>query len=280
LGLPRPCRNIIYAAPSQESPAWPICPLSDHAALAAAHPERLQLYSLNTPNGVKVSIMLEETGLPYEPHLVDIVQGREQDARIPLAEPERQDPGDHRSGWPDGRPIGLFESGAILLYLADKTGNWSPPTRPGAGRRSAWLFFQMGGSDRCSARLASSTSSPAVRSPTKRRSNAMSLNRSGCSGARAQLGDRTWIMGDDYSIADISLLGWVRNLIGVLRGARAGRFRQLRERRRLAGARPGEAGGAKRTADTVARLILANSVVMIVLNAGDLPASGCDRPPR
>src|SRR5580765_8039319 len=98
----------------------------------AAHPERLQLYSLPTPNGVKVSIMLEECGLPYEPHLVDFGQNDQIPAII--------DP-----DGPGGRPLGLFESGAILLYLAEKTGRFIPQDAAGRYETLQWLMFQMGG---------------------------------------------------------------------------------------------------------------------------------------
>ena len=111
----------------------------------AAHPDRLQLYSVPTPNGVKVAIMLEEVGLPYEPHF------------IPLGEPEGTQSDEFRSlnpngkipaiidpAGPGGSPIGLFESGAILIYLADKTGML---LGEGALRYEtiAWVMFQMGG---------------------------------------------------------------------------------------------------------------------------------------
>jgi GST-like protein len=100
----------------------------------AEHPDRLQLYSLNTPNGVKVSIMLEELGLPYEPHLVDIGKDETWTPEFLSLNPNGKIPAIVDPDGPGGKPLGLFESGAILLYLADKSGSSSPPTRLGAGR--------------------------------------------------------------------------------------------------------------------------------------------------
>ena len=92
----------------------------------AQHPERIQLYSLNTPNGVKASIMLEETGLAYEPHLVDIMQNESHTPEFLSLNPNGKIPAIIDPDGPGGRPLGLFESGAILIYLADKTGQFLP----------------------------------------------------------------------------------------------------------------------------------------------------------
>ena len=88
----------------------------------ALHPDRLQLYSLPTPNGVKASIMLEEVGLPYEPHLVDIGNNESWTAEYLSLNPNGKIPAIYDPDGPSGRPLALFESGAILIYLADKTG--------------------------------------------------------------------------------------------------------------------------------------------------------------
>ncbi|MGH6785159.1 MAG: glutathione S-transferase N-terminal domain-containing protein, partial [Sphingomicrobium sp.] len=88
----------------------------------AQFPDRLQLYSLNTPNGVKVSIMLEETGLPYEPHLVDFGKDEQHSPEFLSLNPNGKIPAILDPDGPGGRPLALFESGAILLYLAEKTG--------------------------------------------------------------------------------------------------------------------------------------------------------------
>ena len=92
----------------------------------AANPEVLQYYGLPTPNGVKVSIMLEEIGLPYEAHLVDFAKDEQKSPEFLTLNPNGKIPAIIDPDGPGGKPIGLFESGAILLYLADKTGKLMP----------------------------------------------------------------------------------------------------------------------------------------------------------
>lgn len=111
----------------------------------ATHPERLQLYSLNTPNGVKASIMLEETGLPYEAHLVDIMEGESKTPEFLSLNPNGKIPAIIDPDGPGGQPLGLFESGAILMYLAEKTGQFLPPDPARRWETVQWVFFQMGG---------------------------------------------------------------------------------------------------------------------------------------
>src|SRR5882757_7674657 len=96
------------------------------------HPDRIQLYSLPTPNGVKVSIMLEEIGLPYEPHLVSFDSQDQMSPAFLSLNPNNKIPAILDPNGPDGRPLPLFESGAILFYLAEKTGQLMP--RDAAGR--------------------------------------------------------------------------------------------------------------------------------------------------
>ena len=109
----------------------------------AQHPDRLQLYSLNTPNGVKVSIMLEEIGLPYEAHLVDLAANESWTDEFLSLNPNGKIPAILDPDGPGGKPLGLAESGAILLYLAEKTGKLLPE---GAARYETiqWLMWQMG----------------------------------------------------------------------------------------------------------------------------------------
>src|SRR5262244_3482306 len=90
------------------------------------HPDRVQLYSLPTPNGVKVSVMLEEIGLPYEAHVVDFGKNDQQTPEFLSLNPNGKIPAIIDPNGPGGAPLGLFESGAILLYLADKTGKLVP----------------------------------------------------------------------------------------------------------------------------------------------------------
>ncbi len=111
----------------------------------ARHPERLQLYSVPTPNGVKVSIMLEETGLPYEPHWVSFEDNDQASAEFRSLNPNGKIPAILDPDGPGGRPLPLFESGAILIYLADKTGQFLPHDAAARYESLEWLMFQMGG---------------------------------------------------------------------------------------------------------------------------------------
>ena len=186
----------------------------------AKYPDRLQLYSLPTPNGVKVSIMLEEIGLPYEPHLVDFGKNDQHTPEFLSLNPNGKIPAIIDPNGPEGAPLGLFESGAILLYLADKTGKLVPA---GAARRYEtiqWVSFQMaligpmfgqvGYFHKFAGReIADKRPLERYRDESKRLLGVL----------ETRLNGRQWIMGDEYTIADVSMLGWVRNLIGFY-GAR------------------------------------------------------------
>ena len=111
----------------------------------AQHPDRLQLYSLTTPNGVKASIMLEEIGLPYEAHRLSFDSNDQKSAEYLSLNPYGKIPAILDPNGPDGRPLALFESGAILLYLADKTRQCIPADGAGRYQTIQWLMFQMGG---------------------------------------------------------------------------------------------------------------------------------------
>ena len=109
------------------------------------HPERLQLYSLSTPNGVKISIMLEETGLAYEAHLVSFDKNDQLSPEFLALNPSNKIPAILDPQGPGGRPLALFESGAILVYLAEKTGQLLPADPAARYETLQWLMFQMGG---------------------------------------------------------------------------------------------------------------------------------------
>ena len=111
----------------------------------AAYPDRIQLYSLPTPNGVKVSIMLEETGLPYEPHLVRFDANDQLSPEFLSLNPNNKIPAIIDPLGPEGEPLALFESGAILLYLADKARAFIPQQAARRYETVQWLMFQMGG---------------------------------------------------------------------------------------------------------------------------------------
>jgi len=187
---------------------------------AAKHPDRLQLYSLPTPNGVKVSIMLEETGLPYEPHLVDISKNESWTPEFLALNPNGKIPAIIDPHGPDGEPFGLFESGAILVYLADKTGMLMPTDPARRYETLQWLFFQMAAVGPMFGQVGYFYKFAGKDIEDKRpleRYRDESRRLLGVLDTR--LDGREWIMGDDYSVADISLFGWVRNLIGFY-GAR------------------------------------------------------------
>ncbi|AIT25241.1 glutathione S-transferase, N-terminal domain protein [Bordetella holmesii 44057] len=146
----------------------------------ALHPDRIQLYSLPTPNGVKVSIMLEETGLPYEAHRVSFYAQDQFSPEFLSLSPNNKIPAILDPHGPDGKPLALFEFGAILVYLASKTGRFLPAEAVGRFETLQWLMFQMGASGRCSASWAFSISLPAKRTKTNDRSTVMSPNPAAC----------------------------------------------------------------------------------------------------
>ncbi len=181
----------------------------------ARFPDRLQLYSLPTPNGVKVSIMLEEIGLPYEPHLINIMVGDNATPEFVSLNPNGKIPAIIDPDGPGGAPLGLFESGAILVYLADKTGQLLPADPAARYECLAWLFFQMGAVGPMFGQVGYFHKFAGRQIEDKRpleryRDEAKRL----LSVLEARLAGRAWIMGEAYTVADISLLGWVRNLIG------------------------------------------------------------------
>ncbi|MDR3388217.1 MAG: glutathione binding-like protein [Rudaea sp.] len=180
----------------------------------ATHPDRIQLYSLNTPNGVKVSIMLEETGLPYEPHLVDIMTNENQTPAFQSLNPNGKIPAIIDPNGPGGEPLGLFESGAILLYLADKTGQFIPADPAQRWETIQWVFFQMASIGPMFGQVGFFNKFAGKDYADKRpleRYVAESRRLLGV--LETRLSNRRWIMGDDFTIADIAALGWVNNLI-------------------------------------------------------------------
>ena len=181
----------------------------------AEHPDRLQLYSLPTPNGVKVSIMLEEIGLAYEVHLVDFNKNDQKTPEFLSLNPNGKIPAILDPNGPGGKPLGLFESGAILQYLAEKTGKLLPADAARRYEALAWLHFQMGGIGPMFGQLGFFNKFAGKEISDKRpleRYVAESKRLLGVIDGR--LDGRQWIMDGDYTIADISMLGWVRNLIG------------------------------------------------------------------
>lgn len=180
----------------------------------ATHPDRIQLYSLNTPNGVKASIMLEETGLPYEAHLVDIMKDESHLPEFLALNPNGKIPAMIDPDGPDGKALGLFESGAILMYLAEKSGKFMPSDAAGRWETIQWVFFQMASIGPMFGQVGFFNKFAGKAYEDKRPLQRYATESQRLLGVLdGRLDGRDWIMGADYSIADIATLGWVNNLI-------------------------------------------------------------------
>jgi len=181
----------------------------------ARHPDRIQLYSLPTPNGVKASIMLEECGLPYEPHLVNFDTQDQLSPEFLSLNPNNKIPAIVDPAGPGGAPLPLFESGAILIYLADKSGRFL--ARAGAERYQAlqWLMFQMSAIGPMFGQLGFFHKFAGKDYEDKRpRDRYVAESKRLLGVLEGRLRGRAWIMGADYGIADIATFPLVRNLIG------------------------------------------------------------------
>ena len=194
----------------------------------ARHPDRLQLYSLNTPNGVKVSIMLEETGLAYEPHLVDITKNESWTEEFLSLNPNGKIPAIIDPDGPGGKPLALFESGAILLYLADKTGQLIPAGPAARWETIQWDFFQMAAIGPMFGQVGYFNRFAGKAIEDKRPLRRYVDESKRLLGVlEGRLDGREWIMGE-YSIADIATLGWVRNLVTFYEARELVGFDELR----------------------------------------------------
>jgi len=193
-------------------------PLSDFPITEkwpAAHPDRLQLYSLATPNGIKVSIMLEETGLPYEAHKITLDQDGVLSPHFLSLNPNNKIPAIIDPAGPDGKPLGLFESGAILLYLAEKTGQLLPQAPAQRYETIQWLMFQMAGVGPMFGQLGFFHRFAGKDYEDKRPLQRYVAETRRLLGVLEQrLAGRDWIMGEHYTIADIAIFPWVRILGG------------------------------------------------------------------
>jgi GST-like protein len=179
----------------------------------AEHPDRLQLYSVPTPNGVKVSIMLEEIGLPYEPHFIPIFDNATWTPEYLSLNPNGKIPAIIDPDGPGGKPLALFESGAILIYLAEKTGMLLPGDAADRYRTIQWVMFQMGAIGPMFGQLGFFNKFAGKDYEDKRpRDRYVAESKRLLGVLETRLEGRDWIM-DDYSIADVATLGWVRNLI-------------------------------------------------------------------
>jgi GST-like protein len=181
----------------------------------AQHPDRIQLYGLPTPNGVKVSIMLEETGLPYEPHLVNFQSHDQNSPEFLSLNPNNKIPAILDPNGPGGKPLPLFESGAILVYLAEKTGQFLPADPARRYETLQWLMFQMGGIGPFFGQVGFFVKFAGKEFEDKRpRDRYVDESKRLLRVLDGHLEGRQWIMGYEYTIADIATFPWIRNLVG------------------------------------------------------------------
>ena len=181
----------------------------------AQHPDRLQLYSLPTPNGVKVSIALEELGLPYEPHLVSFQTNDQLTPAFLSLNPNNKIPAIVDPNGPGGQPLALFESGAILIYLAEKTGQLLPTDPAQRYEAIQWLMFQMGGVGPMFGQLGFFHKFAGKEFEDKRpRDRYVAESRRLLGVLNQHLAGKAWMLGAQYTIADIAIFPWVRALLG------------------------------------------------------------------
>ncbi|NVK33949.1 MAG: glutathione S-transferase N-terminal domain-containing protein [Rhodobacteraceae bacterium] len=181
----------------------------------AQHPDRIQLYSLPTPNGIKVSAMLEETGLAYEPHLVSFGTDDQMTPEFLSLNPNNKIPAILDPNGPDGKPLPLWESGAILIYLAEKTGQFLSAEPAKRYETIQWVMWQMGGFGPMSGQLGFFHAFAGKEFEDKR-----PLQRYVDEVTRLlkvldqRLEGRAFLMGDEYTIADMCSWPWVRTIQG------------------------------------------------------------------
>ena len=180
----------------------------------ATRPDLLQLYSLATPNGVKVSIMLEELGLPYEVHQISFDSNDQMAPEFVGTFPNNKIPAILDPNGPGGEPIALFESGAILVYLAEKSGQFLPQDPRLRYQALQWLMFQMGGIGPMFGQVGFfniyggkdfDDKRPLMRYVNESKRLLTVLDK--------HLAGKQWVVGDEYTIADIAIFPWIRNMI-------------------------------------------------------------------
>ncbi|WP_263770322.1 glutathione S-transferase N-terminal domain-containing protein [Propionivibrio soli] len=211
------------------------------------YPDRLQLYSLPTPNGVKVSVMLEETGLPYEAHLVSFQSNDQMSPEFLSLNPNNKIPAILDPNGPGAKPLPLFESGAILIYLAEKTGQFLPTDPAARYETIQWLMFQMGGIGPMFGQLGFFHKFGGREYEDKRpRDRYVAESRRLLGVLDGRLAGRDWIMGDEYTIADMAVFPWVGNLVGFYGAGDLVGFAEFRNVQRVLDAflaRPAVAAG-------------------------------------
>jgi GSH-dependent disulfide-bond oxidoreductase len=181
----------------------------------AKNPDIIQLYSLPTPNGVKASIALEELDLPYEPHLIDFATNDQMSEEFISLNPNNKIPAIIDPNGPDGKPLALWESGAILMYLAEKTGQLIPADAAGRYQTLQWVLFQVGGIGPMFGQLGFFFKFAGKEYEDKRPRDRYVAESKRLLGVLDKwLEGRDWVMGDQYTIADIAIFPWVRGLVG------------------------------------------------------------------
>lgn len=177
----------------------------------AQHPDRIQLYSLGTPNGQKVAIALEEMVLPYEAHRIDIMQGDQFTDEYIAINPNSKIPAIVDPDGPNGEPFSVFESGAILVYLAEKSGIGWPIDPAARSECLQWLFFQVGGVGPMFGQFghfykyAKENIPYAIERYQKETRRLLGV-------LEKRLRDRDFLVGDGYTIADMATFPWVGGL--------------------------------------------------------------------
>lgn len=195
----------------------------------AQHPERLQLYSLPTPNGVKVSIMLEEIGLPYEPHLVSFERNDQLSPEFISLSSNNKIPAILDPNGPGNKPLALFESGAILIYLAEKTGQLLSADPAQRYETLQWLMFQMGGVGPMFGQLGFFHKFAGKDFEDKRpRDRYVNESKRLLGVIDKHLDGKDWMVGNSYSIADIALFPWIANLIGFYGAGELVEYKQFK----------------------------------------------------
>jgi GST-like protein len=211
--LAAPGKRTLIAGSKLSMPEIPDYPITKK--WPAQHPELLQLYSLPTPNGVKASIMLEETGIPYEPQLVRFDQNDQKSPAFRSLNPYGKIPAILDPQGPGGAPLALFESGAILLYLAEKSGQFLPRDPADRHQTTQWLMFQVGAVGPMFGQIGYFVKYEGKQLEDRRpRDHYVAQAKAILEVLNVRLAGRTWIMGDTYTIADIATFPLVRNLIG------------------------------------------------------------------
>ena len=172
------------------------------------YPDRIQLYSLGTPNGQKIAVALEEMALPYEAHRVDIMAGDQFSDEFIAINPNSKIPAIVDPLGPNGEPLTVFESGAILLYLAEKSGKYLPADLATRSECLQWLFFQVGGIGPMFGQFGHFYRYAKEKVP-------YGINRYQTETLRLlevlekRLEGRDFLIGQDYTIADMAIFPWV-----------------------------------------------------------------------